>query len=61
MEVLQFMSLNILFSPYELRKLKESINKQKKNCVYNNQKGKIETLNRVYNTLSNIEYHNKRS
>lgn len=61
MEVLQFMSINILFSPYELRKLKESINKQKKNCVYNNQKGKIETLNRVYNALSNIEYHNKRS
>ena len=58
MDVLQFMSINILFSPYELRKLKESINKQKKKCVYNNQKEKIDTLNGVYNALSNIEYKN---
>lgn len=55
------MGINILFSPSELRKLKESINKQKKKYVYNDQKEKIETLNRVYNALSNIEYHNKRA
>ena len=61
MEVLQFMSINILFSPSELRKLKESINKQKKKYVYNNQKEKIDKLNGVYNALSNIEYHNKRA
>lgn len=61
MEVLQFMSINILFSPSELRKLKENINKQKKKCVYNNQKERVYTLNGVYNALSSIEYHNKRA
>lgn len=51
----------MLFSPSELKELKNSINKQKEVCIYNNQKQKLDSLNGIYNALSNIERNNKRA
>ena len=47
--------INILFSPSELKKLKECINKQKYSST---DKDEIKNLNNIYSVISCIEKNN---
>ena len=47
--------INILFSPSELKKLKECINKQKYSST---DKEEIKNLNNIYSVISCIEKNN---